>query len=231
MHSDQDSKALCSECQTPMERWPALSGHGYLAVCPSCHPEPTSEDLDQFERDLDAVLLGPTPGTSRFREMVIQGEEAPAPDSLPEDLLEELPDDARRLLSPRAEPPSEPQEALEPETSPERADPPEPPDRSEEPEAETPPAETELAPEKLEATPTGPLPPQGTPEEEAVDEASAAVRSRGVTPEDVALLATELEGGASAAGDRLRCPECEAIISAKRSNCPWCGAAVPKANA
>lgn len=47
------------------------------------------------------------------------------------------------------------------------------------------------------------------------------------SPYDIVRMAAELEGGVPSSSERIRCPECDAVLPAGTTTCQWCGAAIP----
>ncbi len=212
-------ESLCPKCQSPMEHWPALNADGFLAVCPHCRPKPSADELDEFAADLEAQLTGQAETPSRLRNLLRQPVESLQSSPLPASLLKTLPAEARRLLSQvkarKAEPSAQESPAggsVSPEPQPQAEGPPpqKAPSGQHTPEGKTQPTREV---DKERSAPARPVAERQSKEQAFVG---------GVTPEDVALLATELEDGVSVTRNRRRCPECDAIISIQRSQCPWC---------
>lgn len=199
-----------------MQWWPALDGSGHVAVCPYCPPTaesllaepPTSATrLDSLTRPA-ARPAPPTgekpspapdstpPATDRFRQLISQGTQPPAESSWPEALLEDLPEDIRRVLAGRK------------------------------PETPAVPGQTAKLREELVSIlksqgytiqedvhgvrisghPTGRL--RGT------DRLSAS---------DVVRMAADLDGGIPPPDKVRRCPKCDAVILVESKRCQWCG--------
>ncbi len=60
---------------------------------------------------------------------------------------------------------------------------------------------------------------------------SGSLASRGsdpgkMSPYDVLRMAADLEGGLQKPGERLRCPNCEAVLPKGHTTCDWCGTSV-----
>lgn len=47
-----------------------------------------------------------------------------------------------------------------------------------------------------------------------------------MSPYDVLRMAADLEGGLQKLGERRRCPNCEAVLPKGHTNCDWCGTPV-----
>jgi hypothetical protein len=133
----------------------------------------------------------------RFRRLLEQCEESPHQDWLPEDLLEDLPPEAQTLLKLRLSPPV---------TG----------------------ADETLSEEKIYH-----LRQQGY----VVDQDAHGIRisgrltgnpslDQGLSASDIVRLAADLDGGLPTAGERKKCPKCEALNPPGGSTCQWCGEAL-----
>ncbi len=198
-----------------MQWWPAIDGSGYVAVCPHCPPTPesllaeppaSSTRLDSLTRPAprptSPVQEKPRTAPSapeRFRQLISQAAQPPAEPSWPEALLEDLPEDARRLLAGRK------------------------------PESPAGPGQTARLREELVSIlksqgytiqedahgirisghPTGRL--RGT------ERLSAS---------DVVRMAADLDGGIPSPDKVRRCPKCDAVIPIDSKRCHWCGQAL-----
>lgn len=50
------------------------------------------------------------------------------------------------------------------------------------------------------------------------------------SPYDIVRMAAELEGGVPSSDERIRCPECDAVLPGDATSCQWCGADIPPQN-
>jgi len=84
-----------------MQRWPRLDGPGWIAVCPVCPPPSHAPETPTPQAAQPPVdPSAESAGTRRFRDLIA----SPQPSSgeaLPESLLEDLPEQARQLLTPK----------------------------------------------------------------------------------------------------------------------------------
>ncbi len=84
-----------------MQRWPRLDGAGWVSVCPACPPAPAA--ASQESTPLPAEPPAEGGGTRRFRDLISAPDQPPG-QALPEDLLEDLPEQARQLLTAKPAP-------------------------------------------------------------------------------------------------------------------------------
>jgi hypothetical protein len=90
--STQSQAPNCPNCGSPMQLLPAIDGNGFVAVCPTC---PDQVALPQGK------TTAPPAASSRFRQLIEATQQA-AGTALPDKLLEDLPEEARRLLASKA---------------------------------------------------------------------------------------------------------------------------------
>ncbi len=183
----------CPQCGEKLRRWPTLYGQGFVATCPSCNYEQVKK-LDPSERE----EIRPEEGArDRFRRL-LSGSERPAGEDWPEDLLDELPDEAKDVLLKKGSTPS-------PANAPDgtfRSD-------------------TErrlkehgyyLYEDSHGARLSGYGPRAGTGD---------------LSPLDMVSLAAQLGGGVPAPKSLRACPHCRAVVAIDASRCPWCEGELP----
>lgn len=185
----QSGAANCPECGSLLEKWPKVDGEGHVYLCSNCGQEV-----------LPSIPLGSKTASesegapSRFRKLLKDVEQAETED-LPPSLLEDLPEDARSLLT--ASQLDRPTQKSNPEG-----------------------LRDDLAQELRRQGYAihedargvrigGGLPGRG----------SAA----GMSPYDVVRMAADLEGGLPSPDKLKRCPKCEAVVPPGDNRCQWCG--------
>ncbi|MFP3853318.1 MAG: hypothetical protein ACLFWD_03380 [Anaerolineales bacterium] len=88
----------CPQCGETLNRWPTLETSGYLSVCPSCGFERVDEPAPADEPKPPEAKWAQT---RRLRDLVSDENSSAA---WPEELLEDLPAEARELLQTKQNP-------------------------------------------------------------------------------------------------------------------------------
>lgn len=94
------SRPRCPLCGGTIERWPAVENSGFVAQCTNCgqkNPVPTNTPLPASPNDKNEN------SSSRLREILKHSEGREDQEPLPDDLLEDLPEETRQLLQPKEE--------------------------------------------------------------------------------------------------------------------------------
>jgi hypothetical protein len=191
----QDSKTnACPECGGRLSRLPTVDGDGYLLVCDRCDyqrvlqrpPEPQPES-DQSARSDD---------TARFRRLLAEGEATERDEDWPDELLEDLPPEARQALETK-------RDAPEPSPRDEGV-----PDRVTRTLMDYGFAVDEDA-RGLRLRSAGGLRRPGTGD---------------LSAHDVVRLASELGGAPPPPEERRACPKCKAMVPRTATRCQWCDA-------
>lgn len=188
----QDLK--CPVCGETMQAWPALSGLGYVGTCPNCSEEKmigTPAEDDPVEKGLTS---GPSDPAHHFKELLAEAEASPKDAPLPESLIEDLPDEAKKLLKNRTQgaPQSPPEELSEKYAESLR-------DQG-----------YVISQDAHGVRISGDLISRGS-------------SSGGMTPHDIVRFAADLEGGLLPPEKTTRCPHCDAVVPAGEDSCQWCG--------
>ncbi len=91
--SENPETPTCPSCGEPMEVWPALEGEGYVSACPRCPqvPPQTTSSRQEHRTGVDGAR-------ERFRGLLKSDDASNDPQTIPEELLQDLPEEARRLL-------------------------------------------------------------------------------------------------------------------------------------
>jgi hypothetical protein len=209
---------ICPTCGGPMQVWPTLDGNGYLAVCPTCPTAPpkpvapeklvTSSQLPAQPVTSSGQLPGAIPGAptgepqpvnhppqSRPKDLLAQGSETPPAGAWPESLLEDLPDEARRLLAGDKPAPPKPN-----------------PQRMPEELAQSLRDQGFVIAEDAHGVRLG-----GTANLRSKD-------TGGLKHHEVVRLAADLDGGIVPPEQRVHCPKCDAVMPKTATRCQWCGA-------
>jgi len=212
---------ICPACGGPMQVWPTLDGNGYLAVCPTCPaapPKPVAPDKPAITSQ-PAVQSPSTPDPSpaavpsasavepnpldrppqpRPKDLLAHGSDMPPAGPWPESLLEDLPDEARRLLAgenpapPNAAPKAMPEEYASPLRD-----------------------QGFVISQDAHGVRLG-----GTAN-------LRSSGTGGLKSHEIVRLAADLDGGIVPPEDRVRCPKCDAVMPKTASRCQWCGAPLP----
>jgi len=187
----QPGVPFCPLCGGPMEARPSLDGSGWVALCPNCPNAPlvpmkAAPQPDPLERDK---------ATARFKKLT-QPFAEPKAGAWPAALLEDLPEEARRLLQHR------------------------PPAAGVQGTAQL---REEMAKALrdqgyvLSEDARG-MRLTGRPINRGLGTGQLSVS-------DVIRMASEL-GGTMPAEKRGRCPKCDAVVNRELERCPWCGHAL-----
>jgi hypothetical protein len=185
----------CSICGGLMQPMPALDGAGYLWLCPRC---PDGQPVAAAEAPYEPTPLSvpqppPAPpaktGTGRLRDLINA-----TPETIPDSLLEDLPEEARKALTASGTgklPPS--------------------PVDSHEGLVETMRRQGYVITEDAKGVRlTGSLSPRFTNTSE-------------LRPLDVIRLAADMDGGVPAPDKLVRCTKCDAVVPLSSERCQWCG--------
>jgi len=184
-----------------MQQLPALNGSDHILVCPACSAGPTpvevykSEIIDVSQPEDPEVKADPA---RHFRQLISHSDETSPEGSWPEHLLEDLPEETRKLLSNQAPPP--------PSTK---------PDEISENLAQSLRSQGYVIDQDAHgARISGDL----------IDSGSG---SDTMSPYDVVRLAADLEGGVRPLDELIHCLKCDAVIPPGETNCQWCGELIP----
>jgi hypothetical protein len=170
-----------------LSKWPKIDGEGHVFLCSACGQEVTpSVPLDPKPEPEDAP--------SHFRKLLKDVEETDT-DNLPPSLLEDLPEDARSLLT--AKQLDRPTQKSKPEEISENLA-----------------QELRMQGYAIEEDARGIRIGGGLP-----GRGSAA----GMSPYDVVRMAADLDGGLPSQDELQRCSKCEAVIPPGDHRCQWCG--------
>ena len=184
-----------------MQQYPALHGSDHIPVCPACSVEPTPVEMDKSEI-IDASppeeTETKTDPAKRFRQLISNSDDASPAGSWPEPLLEDLPEETRKLLSSQKPPP--------PSTKPDEI--------SENLEKSLRSQGYVIDQDAHGVRISGDL----------IDSGSG---SDTMSPYDVVRLAADLEGGVLPPDERVHCLKCDAVIPSGATNCQWCGEPTP----
>lgn len=185
----------CSICGGLMQPMPALDGAGYLWLCPRC---PDGQPVAAAEPAYDPTPSSPPPpppappaktGTGRLRDLINA-----TPEAIPDSLLEDLPEEARKALTASGTgklPPS--------------------PIDNHEGLVETMRRQGYVITEDSKGVRlTGSLSPRFTNTSE-------------LRPLDVIRLAADMDGGVPAPDKLVRCTKCDAVVPLSSERCQWCG--------
>ncbi len=185
----------CSSCGGLMQAMPALDGAGYLWLCPRC---PDGQPVAASEPEQDIPPSAPAPpqaappaktGTGRLRDLINA-----TPEAIPDSLLEDLPEEARKALTPSGTgklPPSlvENHEGL----------------------VETMRRQGYVITEDSTGVRlTGRLSPR-------------FAKTSEIRPLDVIRLAADMDGGVPPPDKLVRCTKCDAVVPLRSERCQWCG--------
>lgn len=186
-----DESAPCPICGEPMQRLPALNGSHDVPICLRCSKEPES-GLNSSEPKLPPAPSSKDDSCSRFRRILVE-EQRTKGDPLPVWMIDELPEEARRLLSGQ-EPPPRP--SLGPKLSDDLT--------------------SALRDQGYVIHEDGKgihlggslVGRGGTPAP--------------ISPYDVIRMAADMDGGLVPQNERIRCKKCGAIIPPGYERCQWC---------
>ena len=198
--SHKDEAHTCPTCGGPMQAWPALDGPGHIWLCPRCPAgQPGHTASPELSTGPEPPPSPPTPatgvGTGRLRDLI-----KPSAERVPDSLLEDLPEEARRALA-GARParpgpsPVDHQEGL----------------------VESLRRQGYVITEDSRGVRLGGnLSPR-------------FARSSELRPSDIIRLAADMDGGVLPPEKRVRCPKCDAVVPVGSPRCQWCGTALPPA--
>jgi hypothetical protein len=184
----QPGVPFCPLCGGPMEARPSIDGDGWVALCPTCPNAPLvplkePPPPDPLERDK---------ATARFKKLT-QPFFPPKAGAWPASLLEDLPEEARKLLQRRPPAPGIKGTAqLREEMAKALRD-------------QGYVISEDARGVRLSGSPVSRGPGMGQ-----------------LSVSDVIRMASDL-GGALPAERRGRCPKCDAVIDIDVERCPWCG--------
>ncbi len=184
--------APCPICGEPMQLLPALNGSHAVPICLQCSEEP------EFGHKSIESKLPPAPSSkedscNRFREILTE-ERRTKGDPLPGWMIEELPEEARRLLSDQ-EPPARP--SLGPKLS------------------------DDLAKALRDQGYVIHEDSKGMHLGGAL--VSRGGSAAPLSPYDVIRLSADMEGGLASPTELIRCKKCDALIPHGDEHCQWCG--------
>ncbi len=184
---------ICPICGGPMQAVSSLDGTGRIAICSTCPNAPAiplpAPQAPGSTRDV---------GTARFRKLTSKPLSPPSAGSWPEALLEDLPEEAQRLL--RRRPPSGAAQGtaqLREEMAKALRD------------------QGYVIAEDARGVRSGGSPVSGR-----------GPGSGRLTTSDVIRMAAELDGGIPTPDQVRRCPKCDAVVALSAGQCPWCGQAL-----
>jgi hypothetical protein len=184
-----------------MQAQPNLDGTGLVAICVECPNAPVIPIREAT--DAPASPSVPADAPSRFRGLLAKAGDVPPPGTIPDSLLGELPEEARRLLTPtpKSQAPTAPRPAgLREEDRRSLLD------------------QGLVVSEDARGIRITGLPVSG--------------RGPGtgrLSPTDIVRLAADLDGGVPPPEKRIRCPKCDAVLPEGLHRCTWCGQALPPA--
>jgi hypothetical protein len=184
-----------------MQQWPALNGSGHILVCPACSAGPTLVEADESEIIDVSQLEDPevkTDPAKHFRQLISHSDGTSPEGSWPEPLLEDLPEETRKLLSSQKRPP--------PSTKPDEI------------------SENLAQSLRSQGYVIGQDAHGVRISGDLIDSDSG---SDTMSPYDVVRLAADLEGGVLPLDERIHCLKCDAVILPGETNCQWCGELIP----
>lgn len=195
--SAESPPGVCPVCGSALSRLPMVNGSGYLEICSKCDYQ------HKIETAGPPPVENPSPATTedsqRFRRLLAEGEQPVGPDEWPDELLEDLPPEARRAL--KGKPPST-------DTSPPTDEIPDHVKRTL--------MDYGFAIDEdsrgLRLSSPGGLRRPGTGDLSATD---------------VVRLASQLGGAPPPPKERRTCPSCQAVLPRTATRCSWCDADLP----
>ncbi len=177
---------------------PALDGSGDVAVCPTCSGESTPLDKQELEGAPPTTKGEETDPSSRFRKLLSETGEPASQAELPEDMLEDVPEEARELLSMKSAPkPHQPEEELSEDIA------------------------SSLRDQGYVISHDG----HGVRISGELSRSRAD--STPMSPYDIVRIAADLEGGVLPPEKRRHCTKCEAVIPFGDDQCQMCGEPAP----
>jgi len=190
--TEKSDPERCPTCGSPMQRVPGEDS----AVCPVCNPIPNTMETETPSGTPSTQAQDVNMPAARFRNLMAQLEDTA--DHWPEDLLEDLPEEARDLLRGSESAPTSPQvEELREDF-----------------------ASTLRDQGYVINLDAHGVRISGGPSSRSGDSGSMSAY-------DVVRLAADLEGGIPSPDQRKRCPKCDAVIPQGETRCPWCGETLP----
>jgi len=100
--SPKSPSGACPVCGGTLSRLPIVDGSGYLQICDDCDYQHKIEATEEPPVQDHSPAMGEDP--QRFRRLLAESERPLQPDEWPEELLEDLPPEARQAL--KGHPPS-----------------------------------------------------------------------------------------------------------------------------
>jgi hypothetical protein len=188
----------CPGCGEPMQWMPALDGSGDIAICPSCSSESTPLTDQQSEGVHPPDKEKETDPASKFRKILSETGEQPSPAELPEDMLEDLPEEARNLLTRKSTPKPDP-------TSEELSE--------------------HIASSLRDQGYV--ISHDGHGVRISGELSSSRADPTPMSPYDIVRIAADLEGGVVPPEKRRNCTKCEAVIPIGDDHCQMCGEPAP----
>lgn len=188
---------VCPTCGGNILFKPAPDNKGDISYCPSCSPGTTAENLNVSHTNNEEPHSKDHDPRSRFRNLISQYTETSPKDPPPDSLLEELPEEAKSLLSGKE--PSATNSLEEP---------------SEDKARDLPVQADSLIQAPLGANINGEL-------------ATGVSDISSMSPYDIVRMAADLEGGIVPPEKRIHCPKCDAVVPLGDSQCQMCGEPIP----
>ncbi len=190
-----DETAPCPVCGEPMQLLPALNGAQVAPICLQCSKKSES-GLKSFGANLHPTPSSKDDSCSRFRKILAE-EQRTKDTPLPTWMVDELPDEARRLLSGH-ELPAGP--SLGPKLS------------------------NDLAKALRDQGYVIHEDEKGMHLGGAL--VSRGGTPTAMSPYDVIRMAADMEGGLATPDELIRCKKCDALIPPGDERCQWCGESV-----
>ena len=184
--------AHCPTCGSLMQR---VQGEPRL-ICPVCNPISNATETAAPTKTAPTQAYAANTPAARFRKLTTQSKATV--DHWPEDLLEDVPEEARDLLRGSKRTPAAPHaEELREDFASTLRD-------------QCYVINLDAHGVRISGGPSSRSPDSGT-----------------MSPYDVVRLAADLEGGVPTPDQRKHCPKCDAVIPQGESRCPWCGETLP----
>ena len=187
-----DETAPCPVCGEPMQLLPALNGAHDAPVCLQCSKGRES-GLNSFGPNLHPTLSSKDDSCSRFRKILAE-EQRTKDAHLPTWMMDELPEEARRLLSGHELPAG-------PSLGPKLSD--------------------DLAKALRDQGYVIHEDEKGVHLGGAL--VSRGGSTAPLSPYDVIRMAADIEGGLAPPDELIRCKKCDALIPHGDERCQWCG--------
>ncbi len=194
--SPPSDDVICPNCGETMIQLLTLDGLEYINYCPTCtaNTEPIKQQEDIQEPSPTEETPQEVDPRVRFRELIITSQEEP---SWSEEMLEDLPEEAREILSEK-----KPTSHL---TEDEQF--------------------SEHLAQSLRHR--GYVIDQDSHGVRISGGPSGGLDSEEFTPYDVVHMAADLEGGVIPLDERVHCLKCDAVIPPGEEHCQWCGEPAP----